>query len=180
MPTPKQYDEAEKALRRKAVYRTHCEPHLDAIRSMARGGLCREEIAKALGVGERTFYRWTAKHADLKEALEIPSKLADFEVEAALRKVALGYEFTETSVTINEDGTKRVTTTKKLYPPNVTAMIFWLKNRQPERWRDRQEHTGADGGPIQVETDDAKSRLADLIVRRLGNPAEQGGDSPGD
>ncbi|MEG0260547.1 MAG: helix-turn-helix domain-containing protein [Lysinibacillus sp.] len=36
--------------------------------------------------------------------------------------------------------------------PDVTAQIFWLKNRKSGEWRDKQqtEVTGADGEPLQV------------------------------
>ena len=56
-------------------------------------------------------------------------------VENALLKAALGYEYDEVKETVN--GTE---TTTKYAQPNTTALIFWLKNRKPKEWRDKQEH----------------------------------------
>jgi hypothetical protein len=58
--------------------------------------------------------------------------------------------------------------------PDVTAQIFWLKNRQPDRWREKQqmEHTGKDGGPIQTKTEldfgDLEPNERDAIRAILG------------
>ena len=40
------------------------------------------------------------------------------------------------------------------YAPDTTAAIFWLKNRQPKKWRDKQEveHTGPNGGALKIIT----------------------------
>ena len=48
---------------------------------------------------------------------------------------ALGYEYDEVTF---EDGdeVKRV---RKQVVPDTTAQIFWLKNRKPEDWRDKQD-----------------------------------------
>jgi len=54
-------------------------------------------------------------------------------------KRALGYEYEETKVMVDADGKKRVERIKKQVQPDVTAQIFWLKNRRPDRWRDKQE-----------------------------------------
>ena len=51
---------------------------------------------------------------------------------------AKGYEVTEVRDEVSEQGVKKVTT-KKHVAGDTTAMIFWLKNRQPKQWRDKQE-----------------------------------------
>lgn len=67
-------------------------------------------------------------------------RLAD--VEAALHKRAVGYQTTETRTTLKGDaGTEDVVKTRKFVPPDVTAMVYFLKNRAPERWRDRDIRT---------------------------------------
>lgn len=40
------------------------------------------------------------------------------------------------------------------FPPDTTAMIFWLKNRQPDKWRDKRDVGDDDGDappPVKVE-----------------------------
>lgn len=64
----------------------------------------------------------------------------DIKVENALLKRALGYTYTEVKKedTVNgiKNGTAKVTVTEKTMPPDVAAIIFWLKNRKPEVWRE--------------------------------------------
>ncbi len=61
----------------------------------------------------------------------------DTKVENALLRRAVGYEYTETRVEESDKGSK-VTEITKHMPPDTKAAIFWLKNRQPGRWSDRQ------------------------------------------
>ena len=68
------------------------------------------------------------------------------------------------------DGAIAMTPIRKVYPPDTTAAIFWLKNRKPEEWRDKQavEHSGPNGGPIETRSlsDEAlKARIADLSAK---------------
>ena len=69
--------------------------------------------------------------------------MADARVVQKLFERAMGYEHPETKFfTVNKgDFVQEIETreTTKIYPPDVTAAIFWLKNRQPSRWRDKQE-----------------------------------------
>lgn len=67
-------------------------------------------------------------------------EIVDIKVENALLKRALGYRYTEVKKegTVNsiKNGTAKVTVTEKTMPPDVAAIIFWLKNRKPEVWRE--------------------------------------------
>lgn len=103
----------------------------------AREGLIDSDIAKKLGISNDTFYEYKKRHPEFAEALKKGKAPVDFEVENALLKRALGYEYeevTEESGT-NEKGTwTKKTVAKKFIAPDVTAQIFWLKNRRPDRW----------------------------------------------
>lgn len=101
----------------------------------ARDGLTDEEIAKKMGINVSTLYKWKNDHSEISEALKINKEIADYEVENALRKRALGYDFEE--ITEKYEGgycVERKRTIKHV-PPDTTAQIFWLKNRQPDKWR---------------------------------------------
>ena len=143
------------------------ERHPRLVRWMARCGLTNAEIARSpeFGISERTFRTWQIEHPEILQSLKEGRDLADDRVEDSLYKRALGYEYEETETTAGADGSRRIKKTKKAVAPDVTACIFWLKNRQPERWRDvRQvEQTGAGGGPIRVKTEGGPdlSRLSD-------------------
>ena len=81
--------------------------------------------------------KFPALSAVLKESKEV----VDREVENALLKRALGYSYTETKTKKEGGVITEVTTIVKEVVPDVTAQIFWLKNRKPETWRDKVVYT---------------------------------------
>lgn len=134
---------------RKNKYITHVQPKLILIEGWCREGLIEKDIAKKLGVAYSTFRKYKNEYSALSAALKKGKEIADYEVENSLFKRAVGYEYEEKKVInyINEDGTEREfkrEVQKKQVPPDVTAQIFWLKNRKPDKWRDKQEieHSG--------------------------------------
>jgi hypothetical protein len=124
---------------RPSKYETHVEPRLIEIEGWARDGLIDEQIAKNLGVAYSTFKEYKKKFPDLMDALKKGKEVVDREVENALLKRALGYTYTEVKQEVDETGKVKVTKTVKEVVPDVTAQIFWLKNRKPTEWRDKQE-----------------------------------------
>lgn len=114
------------------------------LEAYARDGLTDEQIAKNLDITPSTLYEWKRRYSEISEALKKGKEVVDIEVENALLKRALGYSYEEKKVEVSEEGTK-VTKTIKEVVPDTTAQIFWLKNRRPDRWRDKQdiEHSGA-------------------------------------
>jgi hypothetical protein len=121
--------------------------------------LCREAglsdplIAKAFNVDRSTINAWKHDHPDFSDALKKgKDEYNNNLVEANLLKRANGFTYTETikePVVIKDPADGRryladptLTTTKtikKTVAPDVTAQIFWLKNRDPNRWRDKRE-----------------------------------------
>lgn len=121
------------------------------LEAWARDGLIDEQIAENIGINPATLYDWKKKYPEISEALKKGKEVVDIEVENALLKRALGYEYTETKTEeyiVEGVPVKRVTKTVKEVVPDTTAQIFWLKNRRPEQWRDKQdiEHSGQIGG----------------------------------
>lgn len=89
------------------------EDNFTLLKGWAREGLTDEQIAKNMGIATSTFYEWKKKNSEFSNALKRNKDVVDFEVENALLKSAM-------------EG-------------NVTAQIFWLKNRKKLQWRERQE-----------------------------------------
>jgi hypothetical protein len=118
------------------------------------------EIADFFEVDVRTLYRWKAEHEGFCQALKSGKDQADERVERSLFARAIGYEHDDMDIRVVE-GAVVQTPIRKHYPPDTTAGIFWLKNRRSAEWRDKvqQEHTGADGGPVQIE------KIERVIVR---------------
>ena len=102
----------------KSKYFTHVEPKLELIEGWARDGLTDEDIAKQLNIGIRTLYEYKIKYPQFSQALKKGKELVDYQVEKALLNKAL--------------------------KGDTTAIIFWLKNSRPDKWRDRKEHTEID------------------------------------
>lgn len=105
------------------------------VEAWARDGLTDEQIAHNLGISKDTFYTYKKAHPDFADALKRGKEVVDYAVENALLKRALGYNYEEVTVE-NGQVTKVV---KKHALPDVTAQIFWLKNRKPSEWRDKRE-----------------------------------------
>jgi transposase-like protein len=110
------------------------------IQGWAMDGLTDEQIAKNMGIVTSTLYEWKKKYSEFSNALKKGKEVIDRQVENALLKNALGYRYTEETVTNKGD----IVEVEKLEKPNTTAQIFWLKNRKPVQWRDKQdiEHSG--------------------------------------
>ena len=108
------------------------------IEGWARQGLTDEQISKNMSISYSTFREWKKKYSALSAALKKGKTPVDFEVENALLKRAMGFEYEETETIIEEiDGKqrKRIKKIKKVALPETSAIIFWLKNRMPEQWR---------------------------------------------
>lgn len=109
-------------------------------------GATDDDLADFFEVDVRTISRWKIVHDEFCQALKVGKDKADDMVERSLYQRALGYTHDEDKV-FNNNGESMIVPTKKHYPPDTTAAIFWLKNRRKEVWRDRVEndHTSSDG-----------------------------------
>ena len=128
---------------KRGQYKDWLEPEkLTLLEGWARSGLSNQQIADNIGIAEKTFYEWINKHSKISESIKKGKEVADFEVENAMYKSAIGYEVEEVKTTFEDTGNgqrKRIEKTKKYIAPNITAQIFWLKNRKSDEWRDRVE-----------------------------------------
>lgn len=111
---------------------------LTLLEGWARDGLTEAQIAQKMHIGERTLTDWKTRFPAILAALKKGKEVVDIEVENALLKRALGYEYTEVMDEESPDGGRKHRETVKFIPPDVTAQIFWLKNRKPEVWREKQ------------------------------------------
>ena len=136
------------------------------VEGWARDGLTDEQIANNLGISEKTFYDYKKKYPQFLQSLKKGKEVVDYEVENALLKRALGYEYEEKTYEdvynkeldmYIEKLTKKV---KKQVAPDTTALIFWLKNRKPNQWRDK----------VNIENESTKETLEklDKVLKGLG------------
>jgi hypothetical protein len=101
------------------------------------------EIADFLEIQESTLNEWKLKYPEFSASIKRGKAEADAQVANKLFKRATGYKAPDTHFSAFE-GVVTATPYTKHYPPDPTAAIFWLKNRQPKLWRDKQEieHSG--------------------------------------
>lgn len=110
--------------------------------SLCRRGCTMAEIAEAMGVAESTVYAWRRRYPEFSQALNNSRGEADESVVTSLYYRATGQSKRKTlkkREVLNQLG--QVVTLREIaeeeLPPDTTAMIYWLKNRQPDMWRDR-------------------------------------------
>lgn len=113
------------------------EENLLLLEGWARDGLTDEQIAKNMGISVKTLFNWKTRYLPILQALKKGKEVVDYEVENALLSSAL-------------EG-------------NTTAQIFWLKNRRPDKWRDKQKE----------ETDKSALDKLDNILKEIKEDAER-------
>lgn len=116
--------------------------NLIRIAAWTRDGLTEEQIAKNFGISYNTFKRAKKdpEYGELITTALIQTKdVVDMEVENMLLKRARGYEYDEVTEEYEMGILVKRKVTHKMVVPDTSAQIFWLKNRQPDKWRDRRE-----------------------------------------
>jgi len=109
-------------------------------------GATDEQLADFFGITETTLNRWKKKYPEFTIALNRGKIQADMQVASNLYKLANGYQMTE-SVTTEKDGKSTTVTTVKNYPPSLTAIQYWLRNRKKDNWSNKPPSTIAQDGP---------------------------------
>lgn len=116
---------------------------------LAQFGLTDKDFAEFFGVTFQTINNWKKAHPEFFDSLKAGKEQADAKVEKSLYELATGYKHRVEKPLVVSDGRdfgSHVEYAKYVeqLPPNATAIIFWLKNRKPQEWRDKQEieHTG--------------------------------------
>jgi hypothetical protein len=99
------------------------------------------ELATFFDVSEVTLNAWKGKHPEFLKSLRVAKAEADARVERSLYQRAVGYSHPDVHISSYE-GKITLTPITKHYPPDATSMIFWLKNRKSDEWRDKHEHIG--------------------------------------
>ena len=117
---------------------------IDEAARLARYGATDAEMAAFWGVSVPTFYAWQKAHPEFLKALKDGKELSDGAVERSLFERATGYEHDAVKI-LQYEGSPVIVPYRERYPPDATSMIFWLKNRRPDKWRDKSELEVSDG-----------------------------------
>lgn len=116
------------------------------------------QVAKSVEVCEATINNWKKKYPEFLESIKEAKLTPDEEVERSLFKNALGYDYREQKAMTVSQGKGlpseiEIVTVTQHKAADTKAQIYWLQNRQPQKWRNLKsvEHSGKDGGVISIE-----------------------------
>ncbi len=120
-------------------------------------------LAKHFGVHSSTFEEWKAKHEEFREAIqEAKDRYDSAQVENSLLKRAVtGYKITEVKVEEDQEGRKKTTKTTREVPADTRAQMYWLNNRNPNRWKNKSK--------VEVEVNDSPLSIQDLYTATQKN-----------
>jgi hypothetical protein len=138
---PKHEPEVSRARGRPSGYR---KEYAEQAVHLCRLGATNDDLAIAFTTSTRAIERWTAKHLDFRRALKVGKGEADERVKRSLFSRAVGFTYESVKVFMPAGAKKPVyAPIVERVLPDPTAAIFWLKNRDPARWRDawQVEHT---------------------------------------
>ena len=110
-----------------------------------------EEMADVWGHSRETVYQWQREHPDFLDAITRGRDAADANVASRLYDRAMGYSHPAVKIFMPQGAAEPVYAPyTEHYPPDTQAASLWLRNRQPKKWRDKQqlEHSGPDNTPL--------------------------------
>lgn len=116
--------------------------------NLALLGMAEREMASVFGVNLAALLLWKETHPEFKAALLAGREPAHGVVAASLYKMATGYEHIIEKQFIIDGDIVHEPCLERL-PPNVSAARYWMHVHRPEKWSERVEVTGKNGGPIQ-------------------------------
>ena len=122
-----------------SVYEERILPRFSMIGYWVRKGCSMEEIAKRLGISERTLKSQMKKSKRLRDLIEDNMlEAVNARIEEAIIKKATGFTYTETKMVEKQSGTE-TSTTEKYQAPDMSAITYWNKYMCPERWEEQKE-----------------------------------------
>ena len=121
----------------------------DMARKLCLLGATDADVADFFGVAKYTIWKWRKDYPEFAEAMDAGRVVADANVVNRLYMRAIGYSYTEQKP-VSAKGDVKIVEINKHMPPDVTACIFWLKNRQRHKWRDRYDYV-MDEDPKEID-----------------------------
>ena len=122
------------------------------------------EIADFFNVEKQTIYNWRETEPEFLDSTKKGKAEADARVSESLFHRALGYSHPEVKLNVvNHEIVE--TPLIKHYPPETLACIYWLKNRQSAKWRDKTEVEHKGEINVKSPIDEIKRRIAGIADR---------------
>lgn len=133
-------------------------------RKLALLGLTNEEIAAQLDINTETLYAWVKQYPTFSNALHAGKVEADAEIASSLYEKAAGLAQTiELNEVLDSNGEVRLLKKVRKHAPDTAAAFIWLKNRNPNRWKDRQEVVSTNLNIFNMSLEQAKKGVLDML-----------------
>lgn len=142
-------------------FREHMTEIMTEARELGLSAATDFEIAQHFGVTQMTIDNWKRRYPQFGAALRLGKDIADERVAATLYHKARGYSFVSEKIFCTDGVVTRVPTVEHV-PPSDTAMIFWLKNRQRDQWREQNDVNVQ--GTVKVEQGDVRALAMALLA----------------
>jgi hypothetical protein len=170
IPEPQEYQYRDRWGNPRGKFRPE---FIDQARVLCEEGMTDKELAKFFGINKDTLYEWQYAFPAFGEAMKLGKSQADDRMERTAYEVAMGYTttITETVKLRDAQGNEFLREYQKevVIPPNPHLLMWMLKNRRPDTWRDKTEQ-GISVAVIHLTPDQARERLkAKLEELRLGS-----------
>ena len=136
----------------------YTKAHATQARKLCENGATDVDLADIFGVSIATITKWKAAHPEFVAALKGGKEATDDRVQRSLYERAVGYTYDAVKIFMPAGAKNPVYAPYREHvPPDPTSMIFWLKNRRREEWRDSSslEHSGPGGTPLAIRVDRA-------------------------
>lgn len=138
---------------------------LEQVKAVAMRGVSDEEMAAVFGISKKLIKKWKDFYPNFEKAIEEGRTLADIEVVEALHKKAVGYEY-DTDIVVKTRQGSDIHTVTKVVEPDTSAIKYWLSNRQPKHWSERQQvNVGGQKGtpPISMQTETKLQVMSSIL-----------------
>lgn len=120
------------------------------VEGFASMGLTLEQIADRLDVATSTLKKWMAEVPEFSDAVKKGREMQDEVIEGALYQRAHGYSHKAVKIFLSKEGEPITVEYMEHYPPDTGAAIFLLKNKKPDKYRDRREYILPNSNPLNV------------------------------
>ena len=147
------------AMGRKTVdYETFakCKSNFELVKGLFREGLSIPQVCRYLGISEQTFYKWKSTYPEFEAATVEGREAADYAVENALYRKAVGFAYTEKKIIERNGEIVQKEIYQKQALPDSTACAIWLNNRQPEKWKKEPNPNNSTQKAIEINVINAK------------------------
>lgn len=140
--------------------------NFDLVRGLFRQGLNIPQVCEYIGISTPTYYKWLTTYPEFEEATLQGREAADYAVENALYRRAVGFSYTEKKIIERNGEIVQKEVYQKQALPDPTSCAIWLNNRQPDKWKKEPNNESQSQKAIEINVINAKDTGARIKSRK--------------